>query len=161
DAHGDVQTMETTSSGYLGGMPLRVMVGYRPELVADAVGLRPVPENRTMLVDGRDLDPPEAVYLATSEGRRSTVDGLDAGGLPEGPWLLHIDVDVVDPADLAGLRFPVAGGPSASSVVDAVRRVLATGRVAAFDIAATWDPATPDPTGSRAAILRELVDAAH
>src|SRR5262245_9727535 len=59
DAHGDVQTMETTTSGYLGGMPLRILVGYRPELVADAVRLRAVPEERAVLVGARDLDPPE------------------------------------------------------------------------------------------------------
>src|SRR5262249_43377981 len=34
DAHGDVQTLETTASGYLGGLPLRLLVGYRPELLA-------------------------------------------------------------------------------------------------------------------------------
>src|SRR5690348_16030444 len=45
DAHGDVQTLETTTSGYIGGMPLRLMVGYRPELIATPIGLRPVPED--------------------------------------------------------------------------------------------------------------------
>lgn len=34
DAHGDVQSLETTASGYLGGLPLRLLVGYRPELGA-------------------------------------------------------------------------------------------------------------------------------
>ena len=38
DAHGDVQTPETTASGYLGGMPLRLLAGYRPELIAAAWG---------------------------------------------------------------------------------------------------------------------------
>lgn len=43
DAHGDVQTLETTTSGYLGGIPLPIIAGYRPELIATgrvaAVGL--------------------------------------------------------------------------------------------------------------------------
>ena len=159
DAHGDVQTMETTTSGYLGGMPVRVITGYRPELVADAIGLRALPEERITLVDGRDLDPPEAEYLASAAIRRSTVEGLSAASLPPGPLLLHIDLDVVDPADLTGLRFPVAKGPSASSVVDAVGRLLATGRVAAFDLAATWDPSTPDPAGSRRRLVEALLAA--
>jgi arginase len=33
DAHGDAQTLETTASGYLGGLPLRLLVGYRPGLI--------------------------------------------------------------------------------------------------------------------------------
>src|SRR6266576_44591 len=40
DAHGDVQTLETTTSGYLGGLPLRLLVGYRPELIAARLGDR-------------------------------------------------------------------------------------------------------------------------
>jgi arginase len=44
DAHGDVQTLETTTSGYLGGLPLRLLAGYRPELIAARLGLRAVPE---------------------------------------------------------------------------------------------------------------------
>jgi arginase len=157
DAHGDVQTMETTTSGYLGGMPLRIMTGYRPELVAQSIGLRAVPEKRITLVDARDLDPPEGAYLDAAPIRRCTVEDLDAGALPAGPLLLHIDLDVVDPADLAGLRFPVPGGPSATAVVQAVRRVVATGRVAALDLAATWDPSTPDPAGTRSRLVSQLL----
>ncbi len=161
DAHGDVQTMETSTSGYLGGMPVRVMVGYRPELVAEAIGLRPVPEQRVVLVDARDLDPPEREYLTRAAIRRSTVEALSAEGLPAGPLLLHIDLDVVNPGDLPGTRFPVTGGPAASSVMAAVRRVLATGRAAALDVAASWDPSTPDPAGDRTRILAELLAAAR
>jgi arginase len=159
DAHGDVQTMETTTSGYLGGMPVRIMVGYRPELVADAIGLRPVPESRVLLVDARDLDPPEQEYLATAAILRCSVDELCDDALPAGPLLLHVDLDVIDPGDLPGLRFPAPGGAPASAVLEAIRRVLATGRVAAVSIAATWDPSTEDANGVRARLLTELLAA--
>src|SRR6266536_527225 len=92
DAHGDVQTLETTASGYLGGLPLSIQVGYRPELLAAAISLAPV----------------------------------------------HVDLDVVDPDDLPGLLFPTPGGPSLPAVAEAVRDVLATGRVTAFGVACTW-----------------------
>jgi arginase len=49
DAHGGVQTLETTTSGYIGGMALRFLVGYRPELFAERLGLRPVSEERRWL----------------------------------------------------------------------------------------------------------------
>ncbi|HEY0999154.1 MAG TPA: arginase family protein, partial [Streptosporangiaceae bacterium] len=64
DAHGDVQTLETTTSGYLGGLALRLLTAYRPELIAARLGLRPVPEDRIVLAGARDLDPPEVTYLA-------------------------------------------------------------------------------------------------
>ncbi|SEE77437.1 arginase family protein [Jiangella alba] len=150
DAHGDVQTLETTASGYLGGMPLRMLAGYRPELLADRLELAPVPEDRIVLVDGRDLDPPERDYLAASDIRQVFTAELDAEAVPDGPVYLHLDLDVVDGAQLPGLLFPVAGGPSADEVGQAVRRVLGTGRVAAIGLGCTWH----DGDDGRAAAAR-------
>ena len=140
DAHGDVHTLDTTKSGYLGGLALRLALGAHPERLAVPLGLRPLTEERTVLVGARDLDPPEEQYLAGSAIRRSTVQSLTADLAPEGPLLLHVDLDVVNPSALPGLLFPAPGGPPAAEVIDAVRRILATGRVAALDIACTWHP---------------------
>ena len=118
DAHGDVQTLETTTSGYIGGMPLRVLVGYRPELIADRLGLRALDEERAVLVDARDLDPAEAEYLGQSRIRRYQIQDLE---LPEGPLVVHVDLDVVDGGELPGLLFPVPGGPSLRDVLAKVR----------------------------------------
>jgi arginase len=150
DAHGDVQTPETTASGYLGGMPLRLLTGYRPELIAARLGLRPVPEHRIVLAGARDLDPPEVTYLASAAIRRREVAGLTTGGLasggltaadlPAGPLYVHADLDVIDAAALPGLRYPVPGGPDTAGLADALRMLLATGQVAALGIACTWRP---------------------
>jgi arginase len=140
DAHGDVQAPETTTSGYLAGMPLRLLTGHRPELIADRLGLRPVPERQVVLAGARDLDPPEASYLAGAQIRRYEVADLGAAELPNGPLYVHVDLDVVRPADLPGLRFPTPGGPSTAQVADALRLLLGTGRVAAVGIACSWLP---------------------
>lgn len=157
DAHGDVQSPETTESGYPGGMPLRMAVGDHPELLAGTIGLRPLPESRVLLVGARDLDRAEAEYLESSEIARSGVGDLATAELPGGPILLHIDLDVIDAAELPDLRFPVTGGPSAAAVLAAARRILATGRVRALDIACTWYPDAP--VESRTRILDELLAA--
>jgi arginase len=138
DAHGDVQTLETTASGYIGGLPLRMLVGYRPELIAARLGLRPVPEQQVLLVGARDLDPPEISYLDSAQMRRAEVGGLDRAVLPDGPLYLHIDLDVINPAQLAGLRYPAPGGPGPEPVADALRWLLGTGLVAAVGLACTW-----------------------
>jgi arginase len=140
DAHGDVQTLETTTSGYLGGLPLRMLVGYRPELIAARLGLGPVPERKVVLVGARDLDPPEVSYLEGAAIRRAEVADLDPADLPEGPFYLHVDLDVIDSAAVPGLRYPAPGGPGPGEVADALRWVLATGRVAAVGLACTWQP---------------------
>ena len=140
DAHGDVQTPETTSSGYLAGMSLRLLTGYRPELIASRLGLRPVPEDRIVLVGARDLDPPEISYLDQAPIRRCQVTDLPVAELPDGPLYLHVDLDVIDGAQLPGVRFPSPGGPDAGQVADALSLLFGTGRVAAVGIACSWFP---------------------
>jgi arginase len=140
DGHGDVQTLETSTSGYVGGVSLRVLLGYRPELVLRPLGLRAVPEDRVVLVDARDLDPPEEEYLSTAAIRRCGVDAVGTDVLPDGPIYLHVDLDVVNPGELPGLRFPAPGGPSADAVARAMDTVLGTGRVVALELACTWHP---------------------
>ena len=155
DAHGDLQTLETTTSGYLGGLPLRLLVGYRPELIAARLGLRAVPERQVTLVGARDLDPPEVSYLAGAQIRRCEVGEVDAAGLPGGPLYVHLDLDVIDPAELPGLRYPAPGGPGPAQVADALRAALGTGRVAAVGIACTWYPGH-----AAAARIRPFLEAA-
>jgi arginase len=134
--------METTTSGFLGGMPLRLLVGYRPELAASALGLRPVAEDRVVLVDARDLDPPEALFLAGSPMRRVSVPELTPQVLPDGPLYVHLDLDIVDPTELPAVRYPAPGGPSLAAVMDAARMLFRTGRVVGVCVACTWSPGT-------------------
>lgn len=156
DAHGDVHTLASSTSGYLGGMPLRQILGADPEVLAEPLGLRPLPEDRAVLVGARDLDPAEAEFLASSRVRRCPVDDVD---LPDGPLLLHIDVDVIDSGNLPGLKFPVPGGPSRDAVLASVRRIMATGRVAALDIACPWHLPEGDDTAVRTRLLDDLLTA--
>jgi arginase len=68
------------------------------------------------------------------------VADLDADRLPDGPIYLHLDLDVVDPEQLPGLRYPAPGGLGWPPVVDSLRRVLDSGRVAAVGVGCTWHP---------------------
>ncbi|HEX6345182.1 arginase family protein [Umezawaea sp.] len=161
DAHGDVHTRLTSTSGYLGGMALRLVLGAHEDQLAAPLGLRPLPEHRAVLVDARDLDPAEADYLAAGEVRHCGVEELRAPLLPDGPLVLHVDLDVITADELPGMLFPVPGGPTRRAVLDAVRRVLATGRVVAVDIACPWHPARDErETATRTGLLAELLAAA-
>jgi arginase len=140
DAHGDVQTPETTASGYLGGMPLRLLAGYAPALIASRLGLRPVPEDTIVLAGVRDVDPPEVLYLAQSGIRRRELAGLDLAAVPQAPLYVHVDLDVLDPAEVPGLRYPAPGGPPPAQLSAALRMLVASGRVAGIGVACTWHP---------------------
>ncbi|MBB4904965.1 arginase family protein [Actinophytocola algeriensis] len=141
DAHGDVHTLDTSTSGYLGGLSLRLLLGAHRDIFSDRIGLEPIAEDRAVLVDARDLDPAEVDYLATSGIHRSTVH--DLGDIPDGPVVLHVDVDVIDSAELPGLRFPAPDGPSTQDVIAAVQHIRRTRDVVAFDLACTWYTGDP------------------
>jgi arginase len=138
DAHGDFHTEATTTSGYLGGLPLAKAVGRGDLTLPAALGMTPLPESSVLLADGRDLDPPEVTALAGSRVLRARVTELGTAALPDGPVIVHVDLDVVDPAELTGLRFPAPGGPSLQAVADGVAAVARRRQIAALDIAATW-----------------------
>jgi arginase len=156
DAHGDLHTPASSASGYPGGMVLRALLGDGDPAITEATGLTPVPAERVTLVDARDLDAPEAEYLAGSTIKHVPVEAATA---PEGPVYLHVDLDVIDAGSLPGLRFPVSPGPTPDQIRNAVLRILETGRVVAMTIACTWHPkegAAPIASG----LIAELLSAA-
>lgn len=158
DAHGDLQTLETTTSGYLGGMPLRVLIGYRPELISEQLGLRPVPEQHVVLVGARDLDPPEIEFLAGSQVVHADVESFGVDDVPGGQLYVHLDADLLDPSYLPGLRFPAPGGPTMGRVLEALQVLLDTGRVAALGVACTWYPGYAANARINAALSEILTD---
>ena len=125
DAHGDFNTPAISTSGYLGGMAIAMLTGRTPELFDDELGLRPIPEPSVVLADARDLDPAERDALTDSQVRRVPADpaaiasALD--GLGGTPVYVHLDVDVIDSAQLSGLRFPSGPGPPSVRSKNALR----------------------------------------
>jgi arginase len=99
DAHGDLNTPETTPSGNTWGMPLRMII--------DSGAVAP---HDVALVGARNLDPPEVDYLAGA-GVHSGRDAIArATGGAEGVYVA-LDCDVVEPTELS-VFMPEPDGPS-------------------------------------------------
>ncbi|HEX8008700.1 MAG TPA: arginase family protein [Trebonia sp.] len=158
DAHGDFNTPAITISGYLGGMALAMLTGRAPEFLGDALGLRPVADTHVVLADARDLDPAERDALAASRVHRVPADPAAItsalGGLGRMPVYLHLDVDVIDSAQLPGLRFPSGPGPSLTQIEECLAAVCTTADVAAAYIACAWLPGRVSDQTTREAISR-------
>jgi Arginase/agmatinase/formimionoglutamate hydrolase, arginase family len=109
DAHGDLNTPETSPSGNLWGMPLRMAID------AGAVRLEDV-----ALVGARSLDPAELVYLGATG-----IDG-DIGRALEGCDRVYIafDCDVLQPGELA-VFMPEPGGSSVAEAETLLRGIVA------------------------------------
>lgn len=140
DAHGDFNTMETTPSGFLGGMPLAMIVGKGDLTMPAAVGLDPFPEKQVILTDGRDLDPQERDMIVNS-GVVHLPDPSELLNypLPDGPLYVHFDMDIISLKESPAQNYPAAGGPSAALLQRVFRRLTQTGRIAAVSVS-TWNP---------------------
>jgi arginase len=139
DAHGDFNTWETTISGFLGGMPMAMLVGRGEQTIAQAVDLRPIEETRVVLADGRDLDHEEATALADSDITRvNRVEDLPEV-LPGGPLHVHFDTDLVDPTEARAMNYPAPGGPSGQALKAVFRHLAETNRIVAVSMS-SWNP---------------------
>lgn len=146
DAHGDFNTWETTPSGFLGGMPLAMLVGMGEQLMVDGVGMATLPESKVILTDGRDLDPGERENLAGSTVKHypEVADLLEAP-LPNGPIWVHFDVDVLNLEELPAVSYPAEGGPSSIVLRQVFERLAESGQVVALSLS-SWNPEL-DPDG--------------
>ena len=145
-------------SGYLGGMALAMLTGRTPELFDDSLGLRPVADTDIVLADARDLDPAERDALTASRVRRVPADAVAISsalaGLGRTPVYLHLDIDVIDSAELPGLRFPSGPGPSITQIEECLAAACATADVIGASIACAWLPDRVSDQATREAITR-------
>jgi arginase len=152
DAHGDLNTPATTPSGFLGGMPFAVLLGWCHDRLRAAAGLEPpLPEARAALVGARDLDPGERDAIAASALVVADDVAAALAGLPvDAPVHLHLDGDVLDPTDAPGVDFPAPGGWSGARLDAELAALAATGRVVGVSVCCGNPHRDPDGRSARA-----------
>lgn len=140
DAHGDFNTWETTPSGFLGGMPLAMLVGRGEQTIMEGVGNRVLPEDQVILSDARDLDPGEREAVAGSKlvHLQSVQEILDYQ-LPQGPLWVHFDMDVIDASETPAMNYPAPGGPSSQELGEVFSYLGGCGQIVAISLS-SWNP---------------------
>ena len=157
DAHGDFNTWETTPSGFLGGMPLAMLVGRGEQTMLKALDLIPLAEDRVILTDARDLDPGEKLLIEEANIiHLPDVKNLLDLTLPDGPLYVHMDVDIVNPAEAAAMNYLAAGGPSTKELQTVMKHLSRTEKIAAVSMS-TWNP-NMDADGQSRRLCMELLD---
>jgi arginase len=138
DAHGDLNTPETSPSGNDWGMPLRMLLDRGTLAPADVV-----------LWGARNLDPPEEEFIAAAG------IGGDPDVLLERAEAVYValDCDVLDPDELA-VFMPEPGGPSLEEVETLLARVQESGKLVGVGFTGLApDPANAEKLGRLAAAL--------
>jgi len=124
DAHADMNTPETSSSGNIHGMPLATSLGYGHPALTEIGGFSPkVRWDKTVLIGARDVDRSERPLVRESGIRVFTMREIDEDGIvpvleealaivTEGTagFLVSWDMDVVDPNFAPGVGTAVKGG---------------------------------------------------
>ncbi len=123
DAHGDMNTPQTTTSGNVHGMPLAALLGQEPRELAAIGALPSVRPEHTVLVGIRNLDDQEKDQIRSAGVHVFTMKDIDREGIAiiaeralavasAGTGGVHVsfDLDVCDPTFAPGVGTPVKGG---------------------------------------------------
>src|SRR5437660_2243698 len=124
DAHGDMNTPATSSSGNVHGMPLASLLGPEPLELSRIGGFTPkVLPAHTVLLGVRNLDATEKIAVRDSHVHVFTMKDIDRQGIASiveqavnlagnGTAGIHVsfDMDVCDPLIAPGVGTPVKGG---------------------------------------------------
>ena len=171
DAHGDFNTPETTLSGMLGGMPVAVAAGHALHNIRMTTGLaEPLPMSDIVWGGVRDLDPLEADRFAEHEVQQFSVQDireLSAKLKQQMAELadrvdvvyVHIDMDVLDPAEVPGHDLAVADGPSSKDLAAALALMFRNPKTVALGIAST-PSFNLDPGGASRQAALNLIEGA-
>ena len=127
DAHGDLNTPESSPSGNAWGMPLRIVI--------DGGAIAP---SDVALVGARNLDPPEVAYMAAAgidDDLERSLAGCDR-------VYVAFDVDVLRPGELA-VFMPEPGGPTLAEAEALLRDVAARLPLAGLGLTGLRDDAEP------------------
>jgi len=148
DAHGDMNTPDTTVSGNVHGMPLAALLGNEPaELSRIRQRVARVRPDRTVIIGLRDLDQLERDRIKTSGVHVFTIKDIDRHGIAtvmkraialagKDTAGIHVsfDVDVCDPTVAPGVGTPVRGGLDYREAHMVMEMIADSGRMMALDL---------------------------
>jgi arginase len=147
DAHGDLNSPESSPSGNVHGMVLAAALGLAGDRFRDEEwGLPALEPGRVALVGVRSLDEGERELVREHDVKVFTMSDLDRLGVERairealthvaGPGFVHVsfDMDAVDPDVAPGVGTPVRGGLSYREAHLAMELVAESGLATSLDV---------------------------
>ena len=148
DAHGDMNTPESSPSGNVHGMPLAAIMGSGPAELTQLAGIVPMVEPRSVsLVGIRELDAKERRFVKESGVHVFTMRDIDERGMREvmsealrfagddtAGVAVSLDMDFIDPADAPGVGTPVRGGVTYREAHLALEMIADTRSMVSFEL---------------------------
>jgi arginase len=147
DAHGDMNTPQTTTTGNVHGMPLAALLGQEPAELSSIGSSPSVSPKHTVLVGIRNLDEKEKGKIRASGVHVFTMKDIDREGIAtiaeraialasQGTGGIHVsfDLDACDPLHAPGVGTPVKGGLDYREAHMVMELVADSQRLVALDL---------------------------
>ena len=147
DAHGDMNTPQTTTSGNVHGMPLAALLGQEPSELASIGSSPSVLPRHTVLFGIRNLDEKEKGKIRDAGVHVFTMKDIDREGIAKvaeraiaiasaGTGGIHVsfDLDACDPMHAPGVGTPVRGGLNYREAHMVMELVADSQRLVALDL---------------------------
>jgi|APPan5920702856_1055754.scaffolds.fasta_scaffold00030_4 arginase len=142
DAHGDLNTPESSLSGHFHGMALRLLLGEGAAPILGTAFSR-FHSNQIFLIGCRDLDPPEQLFVNREKitlfsveeiQQRPTAitDSIRDRGFEK--IYIHLDLDVLDPQQFPFVKCPTPEGVSFEALLRLVNELKANFEILGFSI---------------------------
>lgn len=158
DAHPDLNTPESSPSGAFHGMVLRTLLGDGPEQVTPTSPLSP---ERVVLVGTRASDDAENDYIQSSGIRMLSTDGATPDAVADAlratgasRVYIHVDLDALDPSELACIGYPEPFGLSVRTVTELIAAARSTLPLAGAGITEFAPPSIEEASDDMPSILR-------
>jgi len=147
DAHGDMNTPQTTNTGNVHGMPLAALLGQEPRELSSIGSSPSVSPGHTVLVGIRNLDEKEKGEIRAAGVHIFTMKDIDREGIAtiaeraiaiasKGTGGIHVsfDMDACDPMHAPGVGTPVRGGLDYREAHMVMELVADSQRLVALDL---------------------------
>lgn len=167
DAHGDINTPETSGSGNIHGMILAALMGYGDARLTRLNKGKFLDPKDVLLFGTRDLDPGEIEFVKSYGVNLITFEeiqeiGLEAALEKAKSMLkvdeLHIsfDLDVVNPVEIPGVSVPVEDGFNKEEMLEIFSNLFENYKITSMDIV-ELNPLT-DVNGKSVDFVKDLID---
>jgi len=176
DAHGDLNSPDTSRSGYIHGMALGILLDPASYglFFADRGTMDPA---RVALAGQKELDPAEALYAAAADittlplsarfehalheflGESEFLAPHESPGVPEtsggtdqrSPVYVHVDLDVLSPRAYLNPKCNIDAGPDIEELANTLNLIARHAEVIGYSIAENFETDAPK--------VRQLVEA--
>ncbi|WP_235854683.1 arginase family protein [Nonomuraea aridisoli] len=164
DAHADMNSPASSPSGAYHGMVLRALTGEGPERLVPEEAL---PPRQIVLAGVRELDPGELAFVRDQRIRHlppvvdaaALVQAIEAAGDAPAPVVyVHIDFDVLDPQEFAGVGSPAPGGLRPGELLALVTAVAERFRVVGLGLM-EYEPSRKEDQELLSELVPQLVRA--